>query len=50
MQTDPVCGMPVEEKNAAGKSEYKGQQFYFCSMDCKQQFDRNPEQYARKPA
>lgn len=48
MHTDPVCGMQVDEKNAAGKSEHNGQQFYFCS--CKEQFDRNPEQFAKKPA
>ncbi|HEU5400665.1 MAG TPA: YHS domain-containing protein [Terriglobales bacterium] len=48
--TDPVCGMQVDEKNAAGKSEHNGQQFYFCSADCKKQFDKNPEQYTRKTA
>ncbi|HWR16455.1 MAG TPA: YHS domain-containing protein [Terriglobales bacterium] len=50
MHTDPICGMQVDEKNAAGKSDYNGQQFYFCSTDCKQKFDRNPEQYAKKSA
>ena len=50
MHTDPVCGMQVDEKNAAGKSEHNGQQFYFCSPGCKQKFDRNPDEYARKSA
>lgn len=50
MHIDPVCGMQVDEKNAAGKSEYNGQQFYFCSPGCKQKFDGNPEEYARKSA
>ncbi len=50
MSKDPVCGMQVDEKNAAGKSEYNGQQFSFCSLSCKQKFDNNPEQYARKSA
>ncbi len=45
MAKDPVCGMDVDEKTAAGKSEYQGQTYYFCSPGCKQSFDRNPEKY-----
>ncbi len=43
--TDPVCGMSVEEEDAEGTSEYQGQTYYFCSMDCKEAFDANPEDY-----
>jgi YHS domain-containing protein len=46
MAKDPVCGMQVNEEQAAGKSEYQGQTYYFCSAGCKQQFDHNPERYA----
>jgi Cu+-exporting ATPase len=42
---DPVCGMQVTFATAAGQSEYKGQTYYFCSADCKQTFDKNPEKY-----
>lgn len=45
MVKDPVCGMEVDPKTAAGKSEYKGQTFYFCSAGCKQAFDKAPEKY-----
>ncbi|HXG66398.1 MAG TPA: YHS domain-containing protein [Blastocatellia bacterium] len=45
--TDPVCGMPVDEQQAAGKSGYKGKMYYFCSQDCKTKFDSKPEQFAR---
>ena len=48
--TDPVCGMNVDEKSAAGKSEYKGQTYYFCSSQCKQQFDKNPQSYVTSSA
>ncbi len=41
-QTDPVCGMDVEPAHAAGKSEYKGKTYYFCSAGCKEKFDGNP--------
>ncbi len=47
---DPVCNMQVDEKNAAGQSDYQGQTYYFCSQNCKQKFDRNPQQYAKQGA
>jgi len=45
MAIDPVCGMQVEEKTAAHKSEYGGQTYYFCAPGCKRSFDQNPEKY-----
>lgn len=45
---DPVCGMDVTPESAAGKSEYKGQTYYFCSPGCKKSFDENPEKYLNK--
>lgn len=50
MAKDPVCGMDVDEKSAAGKSDYNGQTYYFCSPGCKRTFDKHPEQYADKTA
>jgi len=47
MATDPVCQMKVDETKAAGKSEYQGKKYYFCSSVCKMKFDRNPTQYAK---
>lgn len=49
-QVDPVCGMEVDEVDAEATSEYQGQKFYFCSTECKQQFDRSPEQFAKMTA
>jgi YHS domain-containing protein len=48
MVTDPVCKMNIDEKEAAGKSEYKGQTYYFCALNCKQKFDKEPEKYIGK--
>jgi Cu+-exporting ATPase len=42
---DPVCGMDVDAAIAAGRSEYKGQEYHFCGVNCKEKFDRCPEQY-----
>jgi YHS domain-containing protein len=45
MAKDPVCGMEVDPANAAGKSEYQGETYYFCSPGCKTAFDKEPEKY-----
>jgi YHS domain-containing protein len=45
MPKDPVCGMDVVPKTAAGKSEYQGQTYYFCSPGCKKSFDKEPQKY-----
>ena len=48
MAKDPVCGMEVNEKSAAATSPYKGQTVYFCSVPCKEKFEKNPEQFMRQ--
>lgn len=48
MEKDPVCGMQVDPKTAAGQSEHEGQTYYFCSAGCKKKFDANPAQYVKK--
>jgi Cu+-exporting ATPase len=40
--------MQVDPAKAAGKSEYNGQTYYFCSIGCKKKFDANPGQYVAK--
>ena len=47
MVKDTVCGMDVDPKTAAGKSDYKGQTYYFCSNGCKKAFDKEPEKYIK---
>ncbi|HUI86971.1 MAG TPA: YHS domain-containing protein [Nitrososphaerales archaeon] len=49
MMKDPVCGMMVDEKKGALKSEYKGKTYYFCSASCKKSFDMDPGRYAGSP-
>jgi Cu+-exporting ATPase len=43
---DPVCGMTIEEADAAATTELDGRTFYFCSTACKEEFDANPEDFA----
>ena len=47
---DPVCGMDVETATAAGRTEHKGQTYYFCGSKCKEKFDLTPQQYVDKSA
>jgi Cu+-exporting ATPase len=42
---DPVCGMTVDPKEAAGAAEYRGQTFYFCHPSCLERFNANPEAF-----
>jgi Cu+-exporting ATPase len=43
---DPVCGMTVEEGDASDTLDYEGTTYYFCSTDCRQEFEANPADYA----
>lgn len=45
---DPVCGMIIEESDAVATSEYQGTRYHFCSMECKTEFDENPEDYTEE--
>jgi YHS domain-containing protein len=45
---DPVCGMQVAITAMTDKSEYQGHTYYFCSAECKQTFDKNPEKYTQQ--
>jgi Cu+-exporting ATPase len=47
MVKDPVCGMDIEEKAAAGTSEFGGKTYYFCAASCKEKFDKEPVKFAR---
>lgn len=45
MVKDPVCGMSVNEKKAAGSSTFGGKTYYFCSASCKAEFDKMPTKH-----
>jgi len=48
MEIDPVCGMEVDPKTAAGSSEYQGKTYYFCSQGCLEDFKEDPESFLAK--
>ena len=47
MLQDPVYSMHVDESKTDATSKYNGQTYYFCSASCKEQFEKDPEQYVK---
>jgi len=45
---DPICGMTVHPETAAGKHEYGGTTYYFCSTGCLHKFKTDPAAYLNK--
>lgn len=43
--TDPVCHMKVDKNKTSYSSEYQGTKYFFCSQNCKNQFDLSPKDY-----
>ena len=42
---DPVCGMEVDKNETDLKYEYQGEDYFFCSRGCLEEFKEHPEQY-----
>jgi YHS domain-containing protein len=40
---DPVCGMEIADDFIS--HEYKGIKYYFCSENCKVEFESNPNKF-----
>lgn len=50
MEKDVVCGMMVKPEEAPAKSDYQNKTYYFCDVDCKEAFDKEPEKYLKRVA
>lgn len=42
---DPVCGMSIDTEDAAGSTTYESQDVYFCSDQCRRDFEADPGRY-----
>jgi P-type Cu+ transporter len=42
---DPVCGMKVSNIDNAPSYEFKGNRYFFCSRNCRERFEADPEKY-----
>ena len=47
MKKDPVCGMLIAEKDAAGTAEHQGMTCYFCAEACRRKFVAHPEAFVK---
>ena len=50
MTQDPVCGMDVDEKNAEFQTQVAGKKYFFCSEECKKEFQEKPEDFVETAA
>lgn len=46
--SDPVCGMSVDPRRAAGSIEHQGSTYYFCSISCRDRFAADPHRFLNK--
>lgn len=46
MVVDPVCGMHIDDDEAAAISGYEGKTYHFCSLSCRDAFEADPASYA----
>jgi YHS domain-containing protein len=42
---DPVCGMMIDPEEAAGSTTFEGHEIYFCSDQCRREFEADPAHY-----
>jgi len=42
---DPICLMKVEKNENTLNYQWEGKTYYFCSENCKEQFEKEPERY-----
>src|SRR5262245_56070425 len=42
---DPICDMSVEPASAAGRYDYDGMTYYFCSIHCQKLFQSDPAKF-----
>jgi YHS domain-containing protein len=50
MTTDPVCGTRVNEKESEFHTQFAGRKYFFCSDNCRKEFESEPEAYVETAA
>lgn len=50
MTTDPVCGMKVDEKHPEFQTQFAGKKYFFCSDECRKEFEERPDEYVETAA
>jgi YHS domain-containing protein len=51
MTIDPVCGMEIEEKKKGEfQTQFAGRKYFFCSEECRKEFEDDPGGYMETAA
>ena len=50
MTTDPVCGMKVDERRSEHQTQFAGRKYFFCSDECRKEFEADPNEYVETAA
>jgi YHS domain-containing protein len=50
MTKDPVCGMSVDEKESEFQTQFAGKKYFFCSEECRKEFENQPDEYLEAAA
>jgi YHS domain-containing protein len=51
MTTDPVCGMRIDEKKTPEfHTQFAGRKYFFCSEECRKEFEADPNGYVETAA
>ena len=45
MHEDAVCNRPITASTTAWVSRYHGEPYFFCSLECRERFELEPEDY-----
>jgi YHS domain-containing protein len=45
MTTDPVCGAILNEQESEFRTLFAGKKYFFCSEECRKEFEDRPEEY-----
>jgi P-type Cu+ transporter len=48
LESDPVCGIIVDTTATLYMTEYGDERFYFCSPECKDQFEASPKSFIQE--
>jgi YHS domain-containing protein len=50
MTTDPVCGTRIDDKSAEFQTQFAGRKYFFCSDECRKEFEERPEEFVEAAA
>jgi P-type Cu+ transporter len=50
MTMDPVCGTRINERSTEFQTQFAGKKYFFCSEECRKEFEADPEEFLETAA